>query len=111
MAAADTPPSKSSISDGMEEMRRALSTLKAQGGPLIEAHEHSSNHRAELEASGTAGCFYCCQSYSPSLVVEWIDDETTAMCPKCGIDSVIGDASGYPVASRDFLEQMKAVWF
>jgi hypothetical protein len=34
----------------------------------------------------------------------------TAICPRCGIDSVIGDESGYPV-TREFLAAMKAHWF
>jgi hypothetical protein len=111
VAAADTPPTQSSASDDFAQMHGARARLEGGGEPWIEAYEHSSNHRAEIEASGTVGCFFCCRSYSPSLIVEWIDDETTAMCPKCGIDSVIGDASGYPVASSDFLKRMKAVWF
>ncbi|OWK39493.1 hypothetical protein FRUB_06056 [Fimbriiglobus ruber] len=34
----------------------------------------------------------------------------TALCPKCGIDSVIGTGSGYPVTA-EFLEQMYEKWF
>jgi hypothetical protein len=34
----------------------------------------------------------------------------TALCPKCGIDAVIGSASGYPI-SREFLAEMHRHWF
>jgi acetone carboxylase gamma subunit len=34
----------------------------------------------------------------------------TALCPECGIDSVIGDASGYPITEA-FLGKMKTFWF
>ncbi|WP_245197274.1 hypothetical protein [Labrys sp. LIt4] len=45
-------------------------------------------------------------------IEEWIDDSAgTALCPECGIDSVIGSASGYPVDDRDFLEAMHELWF
>lgn len=79
------------------------------------AHEHSSNHRAEVTASVLCGCFYCCTSFSPAEILDWVDrDEAgvgqTAICPKCGIDSVIGDRSGFSV-SGEFLATMKAHWF
>lgn len=79
--------------------------------PIIAAHKHSSNHREELLASENCGCFYCAQIYSPSEIEDWIDDnDGCALCPKCGIDSVIGSASGYPITT-DFLKQMKKRWF
>jgi len=47
--------------------------------------------------------------------MEWIDDgvdesDKTAQCPYCGIDSVVGSKSGYPV-TPEFLERMKKHWF
>ena len=86
--------------------------LRRRGhGECVDAHEHSANHRAEIESSRVVGCFYCCDTYSPDLIDEWIDDGQCAMCPKCGIDAVIGDASGYPVTDKQFLSQMNKVWF
>jgi acetone carboxylase gamma subunit len=35
---------------------------------------------------------------------------TTALCPYCGIDSVIGDKSGFPI-TKEFLEKMYQHWF
>jgi len=35
----------------------------------------------------------------------------TALCPHCGIDSVIGSASGYPVSEPQFLKAMHDHWF
>jgi len=99
------------MSDEMAEVRRALAHIKSQGGPAIEAHEHCKRHRTEIEASDLVGCFYCCETYPPSLIDEWTDDDSSAICPKCGIDSVIGTASGYPAGDRDFLKQMNAIWF
>ena len=78
--------------------------------PHIRAHEHSSNHRAELERSKSCGCFYCIAIFPPSEIREWIDDGNTAICPYCPVDSVIGSASGYPI-TKEFLERMHAHWF
>ena len=89
---------------------------------VVLAHKHSANHRHEILASHTCGCFYCLKVFGPLLIKEWIDvpeeaspgcsaDEgTTAMCPYCGIDSVIGDRSGYPI-DREFLSRMRRYWF
>lgn len=75
------------------------------------AHAHCDHHREAVAASDRCGCFYCLAIYAPAEIVEWIDTgAVTARCPRCGIDSVIGSASGYPI-ERGFLERMHAIWF
>ena len=83
--------------------------------PLRRAHDRSSVHRAEVLASRLCGCFYCLAVYPPSDIDWWIDEDAdgvgqTAMCPKCGVDSVIGDKSGFPL-TKEFLEEMQEQWF
>jgi hypothetical protein len=78
---------------------------------LDAAHKHSSCHRDELDRSAVCGCFYCCETCAPAEIEDWCDDEDTALCPTCGIDSVIGSASGYPVAEQPFLKSMHERWF
>ncbi len=80
------------------------------GDAVVDAHRHSIRHRPEIEASDVCGCFYCERSFSSGAIVDWIGDEGTALCPHCGIDSVIGDASGYEV-SATFLARMHEAWF
>ena len=83
---------------------------------VIDAHRRSFRHREEVVASDKCGCFYCCEIFPPSAITEWVDeDETTgigqtALCPLCGIDAVIGSASGYPITDK-FLSAMQAHWF
>ena len=81
----------------------------------IREHEHSSNHREELIRSDLCVCFYCLEVYSPSEITDWVDEDEhgvgqCALCAKCGIDSVIGSASGYPI-TKDFLRTMHLHWF
>ena len=76
-----------------------------QFNPIVTAHKHSSNHRRELLASDICGCFYCLEIYSPTEIKDWIDDNRCALCSKCGIDSVIGSASSYPI-TLEFLRSM-----
>lgn len=77
---------------------------------VVAAHKHSRLNRIEIEKSKNCGCFYCLEVFSPKEIDDWIDGEQTAICPYCGIDSVIGDASGYPI-TKEFLQEMKNHWF
>ena len=77
----------------------------------IDAHRFSSNHRKKILKDSICGCFYCLSIFSPSEITEWVKDISgTAICPYCGIDSVIGESSGYPIA-EGFLKQMHEYWF
>jgi death-on-curing protein len=77
---------------------------------VIAAHAHTIRHRAELEKSSLVGCFACLRTYDQSLIREWTDNQQTALCPFCGIDSVIGAASGFPIEAN-FLRRMQLHWF
>ena len=79
------------------------------------AHQHSANHREQVLESKLCGCFYCLDIYPPSKITEWVDEDDkgigqAALCPSCGIDSVIGDKSGVPI-NKEFLQGMQLVWF
>jgi len=78
---------------------------------LEKAHNHCIYHRAELENSSYCGCFHCLQVFNPKDIICWIDEDKTALCPLCGIDSVIGDDSGYPVRDKRFLKAMYRRYF
>lgn len=78
---------------------------------FIEAHRYSSNHKEQLVKDKICGCFYCLEIFNPKEIKEWIQDaKGTAICPFCGIDSIIGDSSGYPI-TKDFLKEMRNYWF
>ncbi len=80
------------------------------------AHKFCSNHKPNLEKYRICGCFNCLKIYSPSKIKEWLIANTpadwrgTAICPYCGVDSVIGESSGYPITKK-FLAGMKEAWF
>jgi hypothetical protein len=78
------------------------------------AHPHCFGNRDEVLVSSVCGCFYCCATFSSSDIEEWTDSsrgsQTTALCPRCGMDTVIGDKAGYQLSTA-FLEEMKLVWF
>jgi hypothetical protein len=87
----------------------------AAGGPITPealdyAHRHSSVHQAEVLASDACACFFCLQHFAPGEITEWVDDGKTALCPRCGIDAVLGSAGPYPLTPA-FLRAMNAAWF
>lgn len=78
------------------------------------AHRRSIFHRAEIKASGRCGCFDCLSTFTPAEITDWADTgkpeaEWTALCPRCGMDTVIGDRSGHPI-TEDFLSQRHERW-
>jgi hypothetical protein len=77
---------------------------------IEDAHRFSSRHREKLVRDEVCGCFHCLKIFSPSKIVEWVDEETTAVCPFCGIDSIIGVSSGFPI-TKDFLMKLHTIWF
>jgi len=97
--------------DGPKKMARLLDAAKSRmPAKICEAHKHSSKHRAEIRASETCGCFYCLTIFKSSEIQDWIDEGQTALCARCGVDSVIGAASGFPI-TKEFLEEMHKHWF
>ena len=77
----------------------------------ILAHQFSVNNRKQLGQSSVCGCFYCRKIFNPNEITEWIPEKSgTALCPYCGIDSVIGESSGFPIAEQ-FLNKMNQYWF
>lgn len=81
---------------------------------LIPAHRYCTNNKPALQKDKVCGCFCCLKIYSPDEIREYIeggsDGQGTAVCPYCGVDSVIGESSGFPVTG-DFLRKMKEYWF
>jgi hypothetical protein len=89
--------------------------LKYQQSLLEDAHQHCSFHLNEIVESTFCGCFYCLSIFKPAEIVEWTDENDargkTALCPRCGIDSVIGDKAGFPIDDELFLKEMYHYWF
>jgi hypothetical protein len=82
---------------------------------LEAAHKRSIFNKSETLKSNFCGCFYCLKIYPSSEIKEWIDEgegkEQTPLCPYCDIDSVLGDASSFPITDIEFLKAMQKRWF
>lgn len=89
---------------------------------LAAIHRHSTDHRPQIEASTLCGCFFCMEVFPPDEITAWTgldptavtDWETaegsTALCPRCGSESVLGDGSGFAITPQ-LLNSMHQAWF
>ena len=74
------------------------------------AHGLCTNNREALKNSVRCGCFYCKSIYDPKEIMDWVDGGKTALCSRCGIDSVIPETEKYPLTTA-FLQKMHQYWF
>ncbi len=83
-----------------------------------ELHLASAWHEKEILESRKCGCFYCLSIFSPNKIEEWIEESKdskrglgkTAMCPNCGIDSVLPDSINQKI-TIELLKTMKEQYF
>jgi len=76
---------------------------------LLDAHKTSSHNKDLIKRSKVCSCFFCGRVFPSNEVDSWTTDKT-ALCPYCFIDSVLPDASGFPL-DRAFLEEMHHYFF
>ncbi|HUJ08955.1 MAG TPA: cytoplasmic protein [Verrucomicrobiae bacterium] len=77
---------------------------------LLALNQAARLHRALLTASAICGCFRCLSLFGHCEIRKWIQHDNTALCPRCGENAVIGDASR-PGLTRKILEEMHKRWF
>ena len=75
-------------------------------------HSHTIRNRKEIDQSEYCHCISCCKSYPSPIIMNFIKDgdSETALCPYCGIDAVIGDASGLEI-NQEILTKLNKRWF
>ena len=82
----------------------------ADAARCIAAKVHTSKHRVEVEASARCGCFFCFRQFPPTMIKAWTESNQTALCPHCGVDSVIGNAAPFQLDDK-FLRRMHGQFF
>lgn len=85
-------------------------TPPATAARYVEAKLRASRHRTQLEASTRCACFFCFRTFSVTDITSWIEANQTALCPRCGLDAVLGNGAGHTIDDR-FLRGMHAHYF
>ncbi len=86
------------------------SVTSIDSGLCTAAHKHSSRNRVEIETSTRCACFFCFRTFRHTEIKAWIDANQTALCPACGVDSVLGSASKHRLDDT-FLRGMHTQFF
>ena len=89
------------------------SHIKHMKSRELSAAQSAFFNEAVIKASTVCGCFSCEMIFPANTVSHWVTDigngeEATALCPCCTMDTVIGDASGFPV-TREFLHDIQTM--
>ena len=77
---------------------------------LVYAHRLCESNQEELKGAQVCGCFYCLRIFDPKEIVWEDESDHTAMCPYCGIDSVLPESADFPI-TKAFLKNMHEFWF
>ena len=55
-------------------------------------------------------CFYCKKEMEAKEINKYIDNDSTALCPYCGIDSIIPDSIDENI-NPSTIDEMNKYWF
>lgn len=66
------------------------------------------NNKDRLEKATWCGCYQCLSIMTTNSVVMYTDNGTTALCPVCGVDSIIPEATD---KDKPLLMLMYEYWF
>lgn len=66
-------------------------------------------NRQEIEQSQNCGCYNCIKIFSVNEVVKWTDQNRTALCPFCSVDSLIPDS--VVSLNEEILTKAQKYWF
>lgn len=85
---------------------------KVQNFVTREEHSKSFKNFDAIQQSKKCGCYNCKKIFDATEIDEWVtekDGQKTALCPYCGIDSVIQDANVQ--ITPELLDKMQEEWF
>lgn len=84
--------------------------LEKKDDELKDAHRHTIDNREEVESSQICHCICCQTFFQPSEIESYADGGTTAICPYCDCDAVLGDGSGIKLTD-ELLEKLHQRYF
>lgn len=73
-------------------------------------HAYSSHNRDLIMSANKCYCFHCLKVVESRMVNEYIDDNQTALCPYCHVDTLIPDSIDQLI-DDEAIEKMHKYWF
>lgn len=88
--------------------------IKEKNEKLRRLHRYCNFNRDLIKKSKKCYCFYCKNTIDAEDMlkptVQYIDGGRTAICPKCGIDSILPDAIDEEI-TKEIINDMYEYWF
>ena len=95
---------------GKSVLRRKERYSDEEKQMLEDMHNYSANNKDLILKSTICYCFHCKRQVTPSEIVRYLEIENTAICPYCGVDSIIPDSTEHELTS-DTVDKMNKYWF
>ena len=77
---------------------------------LKKLHAYSYNNKEKIMHSSKCYCFYCKKEMEAKEINKYIDNDSTALCPYCEIDSIIPDSIDENIDSL-IIDELNKYWF
>jgi len=58
---------------------------------------------------GPCRCFHCLHTFLAETITRWIDEDETALCPRCGVDAAV--SSFADALSDALISELQAAYF
>lgn len=95
---------------GINKLRRNQNYSDKEMELFNKLHAYSSYNRTLIEKSNKCYCFYCAKTMNSKEIVSYVEDGDTAVCPYCGVDSIIPDNVDKNIDDA-VLNDMQKYWF
>jgi hypothetical protein len=76
---------------------------------LQRIYQHSRLNRQFMVPGSACRCFHCLKEFRAEEVSGWTDGGKTALCPRCGIGSVLSNSADE--LTDDLIRQLQATYF
>ena len=77
---------------------------------LKKLHTYSTHNKELIDVSERCYCFYCEKVFDKNEIESFADNGKTAICPHCGIDSVLPDSIDEDIDEK-IISEMNKYWF
>lgn len=77
---------------------------------LKKLHQYCTNNKKLISKANKCYCFFCMKEMKSEEIVDYLSVEETAICPYCGIDSIIPDSINDEV-NITIIKEMNKYWF
>lgn len=77
---------------------------------IRKAPMYAFKNKQAIETSQICGCYNCLNIINVKDIEFWTDDDETALCPNCTLDTLIAESFNVPL-DKETLGKIRNHWF